>query len=283
MDRDTSPPRSELENASSTFRWTKWVLRVLGSLALVWLAFCAEKETVERVANVTTVAFTVGTFYIATFEPEFLGWIIDRARRLFDLQRRRKQTHSKRKWFTFARRTAEPGSTRAAAERTKPNTHEINASGDPRVVARSEDATDNPNARSRQQLLLICGSLGALFLFAVANRSGRATSEDHLANPVPAAAEVNIVAEEDAGPTVENGSASIEADLQPMFFRIAANDRCYTIAARCTGDGERFVELGPPANNWLDVSNRDYCLIKPGQDLKLPDGWPSECVGGDAD
>lgn len=54
-------------------------------------------------------------------------------------------------------------------------------------------------------------------------------------------------------------------------YSVTANSRCYALAQQCTGDGDRWVELGPL--NGIDTSNPNFCLIREGETIQRPADW----------
>lgn len=214
----------------------------------------------QHVANLVAIVFGIGAVYVSTIEPAILQWIVQRLR----------WAYSKRDSQSGTEADADKVQSRTEAGAAKSTSSRLTAKAvDPQTPLRLADET------ARQSnwpvwfgALGIAGMLVATW--AVAN--GPRPTPSRPIQPQPAEPILGPVVE---SPLVEPGS---QPPSEEQFFTITTGDTCYEIAAVCTGNPERFVELGSPVNNELDVSSRDLCLIRPGERLRLPPEWPTECA-----
>ena len=62
----------------------------------------------------------------------------------------------------------------------------------------------------------------------------------------------------------------------PQTHEVISGDNCWDIAERCTGDGTRYRELGPPLNDIVIDPKR--CPPPRTTVLRLPPDWPAGCA-----
>ena len=250
----------------------KFVLRFGAFIATFWLLLCAENELLSRLANWATFVSLAGGFYLAVVEPQILAWIIHRVSRI--LVQARSGIKIKLPFpFAFPTlRFAKGNEAPVHSDKTEELTPETENREE--FVRKKETKTDQPASPMWQ----FCIALILMLLLAFFAKS-----------PLPENGLPKVEVGPKKGPTEDLGKSrepslpavkpedGQESAPTERFHTITNSDRCYTIALSCTGDGERFVELGPPTNMNLDVSNRDYCHLVPGQSLNIPQSWPEGC------
>lgn len=254
--------------------WLKWVLRTLLLFGAYWLAFQASKDTVSRAADATSVIFTIGAFYIATVEPEILGWLIERARVIY--KRSREKTKKIRKTPRSEGRSDDypiqiPDDPLDGQFQTSASTEIFDDRG-------SSDSVEAKASRN-SSIVLLAISVGIALLFVGAYFVAKARYPQ---TSKPVIAE-SLIDDEDTPEFNRDATSLIEGtapEHTANFVRVRTGDTCFSIAEACTGDGERFIELGAPVNDWLDVSNRRFCLIHPNDEIILPESWGASCGTG---
>lgn len=241
----------------------QWTLRVVLFAGCIWLLRDADRAA--HIASIVTIVVPIGGFYIAALEPKILNLIVQRLRWAYETRIWEPKRRGLNATVT-ERPEAKPARQMKAARLTK---------GKP---------LPKPKPRFNWRRLQPDGPafaavLGITCMLTFAVFFGR--SQGRLVVPYETPPEAPPVRPPiESGPPDEPVIDDPPADTaasQP-FIIVRAGDTCYEIAAACTGDAERFVELGPPLNEGLDVSNRSLCLIRPGDRLKLPADWPTECA-----
>lgn len=243
-----SPEMPDSQDPRNDDGLLKWFSRFVLVGAASFLLF--KPTWTAHLANWFTLVSIVGGFYIATFEPKVLAWLIERVSKFLAL---RKLGKAKLRWPRFSF----PGIP-IASSKTRPTSYKT---GDESVSG------------SVVPVWIVMGTiLAALLLIPLTGRVGPHKKEEPT---YPMIAKKQLPTE-----TLTEPVEIMQTPSRKSYrvHKISPNDRCYTIAIACTGDGERFVELGPPVNPNLDVSNREFCLIEVGEQLNIPNDWPKDCL-----
>ncbi len=266
-------------------RWVRWALRIVLLFAAVGFLAWASDDQLARLANWVSFVWPIATLYIVTLEPHFLAWVIAKVRRAFEIGQAKKNRR-RVGWFSWqSRRGNETGERPTESSKDSNdaailideglNSREgIVGSIESRVQASREQIGASP-------ISIVGLAILGMFVAAGVFQSDRMTSAisapriETIVELPKDVVEVNPVPERSPEETQEG---LLQSQTGRSYIEVQAGDTCYGIAISCVGDGERFVELGGAANDWLDVSNRERCLIRPADKLKLPDKWPSGCA-----
>ncbi|WP_162173823.1 LysM peptidoglycan-binding domain-containing protein [Hyphomonas johnsonii] len=273
---------NEPETEPSVGWIAKLVLRCVAiSIALgsyIWLS----AASLSKIADWTAILFTWGGLYLAVFEPKALGWIISRVAafvRQWDKGTAQwpnfwvsvKNSWSGLNWRRLRRRKP------AARKRTGPKTRVAPAPIVPSNVQRGNGSTPLVGDESIR-LAIVAAALVALVAILLLTPTPEQAAESTPGVPPSDVVEI-VETPDEAISGILDAPASIQPQVETDRHKlIRTGDTCWTIAERCTGNAERFVELGPPVNDWLDVSNREFCPINPGEVLNIPDDWPTDCL-----
>lgn len=267
---DGSEAKKESEKYKLLGNRTKCILRILLVLGILCLFFFPSDTQLSRWASWTTIVFTVGAVYAVNVEPQFVAWLVERVQLFIKPKRKQAKTEAitepklfqpvrKRSWWPFGWPAANSQPVEAQDKVRAPS------SGN-RSVSRTS-LTPIASRKHVGWLILVC-LIVLLFLFPKPDR------KPDVSEPLPPSRTEPVVTPPTEFPIEPE---IVVGNQRQRFVTVVLGDRCYTIAARCTGNGENYVDLGPPVNDWLDVSNRALCLIRPGDQLRLPNDWPENC------
>ena len=276
----------EEENEPKTEPSVGWIAKLVLRCVAIAIALGSyislSAASLSKIADWTAILFTWGGLYLAVFEPKALGWIISRVAafvRQWDKGTAQwpnywaavKNSWSGLNWRRLRRRKS------TARNRTGPQTRAVPAPVVPSNVQRGKASTPLVGDESIR-LAIVAAALVALVAILLFTPTPEQAAESIPAVPPSDVVEIVGTPDEaisdilDAPPSIQ---PQVETDRQKL---IRIGDTCWTIAERCTGNAERFVELGSPLNDWLDVSNREFCPINPGEVLNIPDDWPTDCL-----
>lgn len=267
MSLESNETTDEQTNGSKNLLpfWVRLVFRIVALAAGVLLLFFADGKLLSRLANWATIVSLVGSFYLAIFEPQVLAWLISRVSKFLKHGSNRKvikPPFPKPKFTIRKKRNAPPENIDKVVPANTP-------SNQPRRVLK-----ESQTKQSFSPLWIIFIIIFTMFFLPIFIGTGPSTYNDSTLIAV----DEKIVLE-DSNELIDSSSNVVDEEVKQQSIStktahiITSSDRCYTIAFDYTGDGERFVELGPPINMGLDISHRDYCHIVPGENLNIPESW----------